>query len=196
MKKEGKERYGGQLGLHFISLFNLFITVDASAIYFVINFQEDFLALEVDGGYPVLTMDLGSGPQKIRNPKYVADDQWHKATVDRVGKTVRFTISEEDQNQQITEFPSEGYIQGPKSLFNVDRNSSKLYVGGIPPEEVKSPVRHTSFRGVIEDLVIGDEKVGLWNFKEGQSLNPAYERLASFQFEMRMILVNCIMKCV
>lgn len=134
------------------------------------------MAVEVERGYPVLTIDLGSGPQRITNDKYVVDNQWYKATVDRVGKTVRFTIASEDQFGNVQETSKDDYLQGSKSLFNVDRNSSKLYVGGLPPGQSRSPVRYSTFRGAIEDLTIGDEKVGLWNFKDAQNVAPANER--------------------
>jgi laminin alpha 3/5 len=157
-----------------------FRTADDGLIFYLGNEpgrkEEDFMTVEVDRGYPVLTIDLGSGPQRIMNDKYVADNQWYKATVDRSGKTVRFIIAEEDRRGQVEETVKEDYLQGSKSLFNVDRNSSKLYIGGLPPGVVRSPVRYSTYRGSIEDLVIGDEKVGLWNFKDAQNVAPALER--------------------
>lgn len=138
--------------------------------------EDDFMAIEIDRGYPILTMDLGSGPQRIPNEKYVADDQWYKATVKRAGKNVRFTISEEDSYGNVLETNKDEYLGGGKSLFNVNKNSSRLYVGGLPPGQARNPVKYSSFRGVVEDLKIGEEKVGLWNFKDSQNLQPAYER--------------------
>lgn len=41
---------------------------------------------------------------------------------------------------------------------------------------VRSPVRYSTYRGAIEELMIGDEKVGLWNFKNAQNVAPAMER--------------------
>lgn len=150
-----------------------FKTQDDGLIFYLGNEpgkkEEDFMSVEVDRGYPVLALDLGSGPQRIMNDKYVADNQWYKATVDRSGKTVRFTIAQEDSSGRMEETVKEDYLQGSKSLFNVDRNSSKLYVGGLPPGVVRSPVRYSTYRGAVEDLMIGDEKVGLWNFKYAQS---------------------------
>lgn len=134
------------------------------------------MAIEIDRGYPVLTMDLGSGPQRVTNGKYVADDQWYKATVHREGKNVHFTISEEDRYGNVQETTKEDYLGGSKSLFNVNKNSSRLYVGGLPPGQSRHPIKFSNYRGVIEDLQIGEEKVGLWNFKEAQNLNPAHLR--------------------
>ena len=45
---------------------------------------DDFLALELDRGYVRLTMSLGADASSFENNKvYVADDVWHKITVDR-----------------------------------------------------------------------------------------------------------------
>lgn len=131
------------------------------------------MAIEIDRGYPVLTMDLGSGPQRIPNERFVADNQWYKATVDRNGKQVKFIIAEEDSSGKIIETTKEDYLGGSKSLFNVNKNSSRLYVAGLPPGETRNPVKFSTFRGAVEELKIGDEKVGLWNFKDSQNLNPA-----------------------
>lgn len=71
------------------------------------------MSVEVDRGYAVLTLDLGSGPQRITNEKYVADNQWYKATVDRSGKTVRFTIAQ-DHNGRLEETVKEDYLTGKR----------------------------------------------------------------------------------
>lgn len=45
---------------------------------------DDFLALELDGGYVRCTMNLGAGPHTVEyNKLYVADDVWTKITVER-----------------------------------------------------------------------------------------------------------------
>jgi len=134
------------------------------------------MALEVENGYPVLTMDLGSGPQRIMNEKFVADDRWYKASVNRAGKTVKFVIEEEDQHGNSRETVKEDYLPGTKSLFNVDKNSSKLYLGGLPPGESGVPVKSSTYRGNVEELTIGGEKVGLWNFKDAENVAPALEK--------------------
>jgi laminin alpha 3/5 len=45
--------------------------------------SDDFLALQIENGYPILTIDLGSGAQKIISEKSVADDVWYQAIIDR-----------------------------------------------------------------------------------------------------------------
>jgi laminin alpha 3/5 len=41
------------------------------------------MALSIEGGYPVLTLDLGSGPQRIIGNRYVSDNKWRQLIVDR-----------------------------------------------------------------------------------------------------------------
>ena len=45
--------------------------------------SDDFLALEIENGYPVLVIDLGSGPERINSDKFVADNTWYQAVVER-----------------------------------------------------------------------------------------------------------------
>jgi laminin alpha 3/5 len=41
------------------------------------------MALEIENGYPILKIDLGSGAQSIASDKYVADDIWYQAIIER-----------------------------------------------------------------------------------------------------------------
>lgn len=41
------------------------------------------MALEVENGYLVLTVDVGNGPQRVINNKYVADNVWYQFIIDR-----------------------------------------------------------------------------------------------------------------
>lgn len=63
---------------------------------------------------------------------------------------------------------AEGDLLGPYSIFNLDCNQSKLFVGGYPPQfPIQKQVLRNSFDGEIEELVIGDIPISLWNFKDG-----------------------------
>lgn len=44
---------------------------------------DDFMAIELDEGYPKLTISLGAEPHSIINSAYVADNKWHKIYVKR-----------------------------------------------------------------------------------------------------------------
>ena len=47
--------------------------------------SDDFLALEIENGFPVLLIDLGSGKERINSDKFVADDVWYQAIIERYG---------------------------------------------------------------------------------------------------------------
>lgn len=139
--------------------------------------QKDFMALEIENGYPVLSVDLGYGPERVVSDKYVADGEWRQAIVDRVGNNVQLTIREEMDNGQEKLHQVNHTLPGPYSVFNVDKDS-RLFVGGYPPDfAIQNGVKYSSFEGEIEELKIGDDNIGLWNFVEAQSnTNGARER--------------------
>lgn len=143
------------------------------------NKNNDFMALEILNGYPILTLDLGNGPERITSEKYVADGDWYQAVVDRTGSNVKLIIREELQNKTVVDHVKEEVLVGANNVFNVDRNS-RLFVGGYPPPADFTPpedIHSSSFKGDIEDLRIGDEHVGLWNFVYGEDNNfAAYPR--------------------
>lgn len=136
------------------------------------NKRDDFMALEVENGYPILTIDLGDGPEKIISNKHIADGQWHQVIVERTGNNVKLIVrvEGEDESDQLHEV--EETLPGSHSIFNVDPENSKLFVGGYPPDfNIQEGVKYSSFEGQIEDFRIGDQEVGLWNFVDGQDNN-------------------------
>lgn len=144
------------------------------------NKRDDFMALEIENGYPILTIDLGDGPQKIISNKYVANGQWHQVIVERTGKDIKLIVREEiaDGKDQLHEVQEN--LPGEDTLFNVDPDNSKLFVGGYPPRpdyNIQEGLKYSSFEGQIEDLRIGEQEVGLWNFVDGHDNNDgALER--------------------
>jgi laminin alpha 3/5 len=42
------------------------------------------MALLIESGYPVLIVDLGSGPEKIIHNKFVSDNIWRQIIIDRL----------------------------------------------------------------------------------------------------------------
>lgn len=135
--------------------------------------NEDFMAVEIVNGYPILTMDVGNGPERITNEKYVADGNWYQAIVDRTGSNAKLIIREELENGTVVEHKKEQPLLGANNVFNVDRNS-RLFVGGLPPPADFTPphdIQSNAFEGEIEDLRIGDEHAGLWNFVFGLENN-------------------------
>lgn len=45
------------------------------------------MALLIESGYPVLIVDVGSGPEKIINNKFVSDNVWRQIIIDRLMST-------------------------------------------------------------------------------------------------------------
>ncbi|GFY37998.1 laminin-like protein epi-1 [Trichonephila inaurata madagascariensis] len=122
---------------------------------------DDYLALEVRGGYLVLVMDLGSGSQSIKHDTYVSDGKWHQVIVERTGKTCSLTVRSEDQNDAVVE----GFLPGTYSVFNLDQKVSKFFIGGIS-EKLSLPdtLENYHFDGCIEDVEFGETPIGLWDF--------------------------------
>ncbi|CAK9798131.1 Laminin subunit alpha [Anthophora quadrimaculata] len=146
----------------------------------------DFMALLIESGYPVLIIDLGSGPEKIINNKFVSDDVWRQIIVERTGRNVKLIVRE-DIGESKDRLYEKGYVlPGSYSIFNVDQEHSKLFVGGYPPSfNMQDAVTASSFEGEMEELVIGeDTPVSFWNFVDGENnQNIAMERNKLINFQ-------------
>ncbi|XP_031783644.1 laminin subunit alpha [Nasonia vitripennis] len=140
--------------------------------------KTDFMALSIEGGYPILTLDLGSGPQKIIGNRYVSDNVWRQLIVDRTGRNIKLIIVEDEGDGKGKNFITETSLPGSHSIFNLDPEKSKLFVGGFPPSfQVQEAVVSSSFDGEMEELMIGDVPVSFWNFVDAENnWKPAYER--------------------
>ncbi|XP_018320894.1 laminin subunit alpha [Agrilus planipennis] len=133
---------------------------------------DDYLALEIENGYPVLTLEIGNDPQRIISNKYVADDTWYQFIIDRTGHNAKLSIREEVAGGRDQIYTVEETLNGTMTIFNLDRNLSKLFVGGYPPQfPMQNQVRQNSFDGEMEELVIGDTPISLWNFNDGNENN-------------------------
>lgn len=139
----------------------------------------DYMALQIENGYPILTIDLGNGPDKIIGKKNVANGKWHQAIVERTGDKVKLIIREESEDGKEQLYEVDDNLSGdPNNIFDLSRENSKIFVGGLAPDfNVPEEVKYNTFQGEIEDLRVGDERVGLWNFVDGQNNNHgAHER--------------------
>lgn len=137
--------------------------------------RADFMAIEIENGYPVLIIDVGDGPERVINNKKVDDNKWYQAIVDRKGKDVTFTIREEDDFGNETLRQEKQTLAGEQTSFRLDENS-KLIVGGFSEIQVPDSIKQYSFEGEIEGLKIGDNDIGLWNFVDAENTNGAFER--------------------
>lgn len=132
--------------------------------------KQDYIALEIENGYPKLSVDFGDGPQKIISKKNVANGKWHQAVIERTGNNLKLIIREELEGGKDFPYVDEDRLSESANIFDLNRENSKLFVGGYPPDfNVQDDLKYSSFEGDIEDLRIGDERVGLWNFVDGQN---------------------------
>lgn len=139
--------------------------------------SDDFMTLEVRNGYLTLTTDLGSGPQPIVNDRFVADNVWYQAVVQRTGKSVQLTVRAEKEAGEAEVTTKEAVLPGTFSVFNLDQDLSKLFIGGYPTAaKIQPTVLYASFRGEVEEVMVGDTPVGLWNFVDAANVFGAIER--------------------
>ncbi|CAG9836790.1 unnamed protein product [Diabrotica balteata] len=133
---------------------------------------EDYMALIIQNGYPVLKFNIGNGNEQIINPKYVADNNWYQYIIERVGFNAKLSIREELQDGTENVITKEKSLSGPYTVFNLDEKNSKIFVGSIPNNyQVPDGLDSGSFDGEMEDIVIGNTPVSLWNFNYGYENN-------------------------
>ncbi|KHJ40535.1 laminin G domain protein [Trichuris suis] len=121
----------------------------------------DYLALEVKDGRARCIFDLGAGDASVTSNRVVSDNRWHKASVERVGKLLTLKVSTEGEPDDQTEI----FSHGSKSILNLNKNYSKLFIGGVPTSfELPKTIVNHRFNGQIEGLVLHGEPKGLWNF--------------------------------
>ncbi|KAK9871509.1 hypothetical protein WA026_012880 [Henosepilachna vigintioctopunctata] len=133
---------------------------------------DDYMALVIQNGYPVLKLDIGNGNEQVINNKYVSDNEWYQFKIIRTGNNAQLIIREQQDDGREVEYKGETILEGPLSIFNLDKTKSKLFVGGIPVNyNIQNAFEVNSFDGEIEELVIGDLPVSLWNFNNGYENN-------------------------
>ncbi|PSN46059.1 hypothetical protein C0J52_07673 [Blattella germanica] len=90
----------------------------------------------------------------------------------RTGKSVKLIIREEVEGGQEVKHESEKVLGGTSSIFNVDQELSKIFVGGWPAVfDIQDAVKYQSFEGQMEELLVGNTPVSLWNFVEAENSN-------------------------
>ncbi|CAG0898967.1 unnamed protein product [Cyprideis torosa] len=139
--------------------------------------SNDFLALEIESGFPVLTANLGDGLLRTAGEKFVANDQWYKIIAERNGRLLSLAVLEELPNKSRKTYYAGDPYPGQNIGLDLDKKTTTLHVGGFPPEAaVPKVVKFANFEGAIEELTINDSPVGLWNFKKAQNQRGALER--------------------
>lgn len=85
---------------------------------------------------------------------------------------IKLTIREEKPGGGDIVYTAEKRLEGTKIIFNLDKEKSKLCIGSCPDQfKMQEQIPLSPFEGDIEDLVIGDIPIGLWNFDEAYDNN-------------------------
>lgn len=98
----------------------------------------------------------------------------------RVGRNVKLSIRESLDNGTDKVHDKEAVLPGQHTIFNLDREKSKLYIGGVPSDAKLQGINFPAFEGQIEELMIGDTPVGLWNFVNAAKLKGARQRCINY----------------
>lgn len=98
----------------------------------------------------------------------------------RVGRNIKLIVREEEPGQKAKLYENFSMLPASYShtIFNLDKDKSKLFVGGMTPSFV-APETLTSnfFNGSMELLMINDELVSFWNFVDAENNgSPTNER--------------------
>ncbi|CAH1774180.1 unnamed protein product, partial [Owenia fusiformis] len=108
---------------------------------------QDYFAIAIVDGYPVLSFELGSGPATITARYRVDDGEEHTVIARRTGQ--RGTIEVDTVVLEVGE--SGGTLQ----MLNTKGN---IYIGGVPDFRVMTDSKfRTGFVGCISQLYVGEE---------------------------------------
>jgi laminin alpha 3/5 len=100
-------------------------------------------------------------------------------------------IREEVADGQERKHVNEIVLPGTSSILNLDQELSKLFVGGFPVYFGMQPeIKYQVFEGQIEELIIGETPVSLWNFVDAENNVGAIERYAVFLYMLLEISLN------
>lgn len=93
----------------------------------------------------------------------------------RTGKTVKLIIYEDVGKGSSSEekpYGKEIILSGNSSILNLDKDHSKLFLGGLPATfQAQDNIVEQSIEGRVEDLMLGSTFIGLWNFVEVSGTN-------------------------
>lgn len=137
----------------------------------------DYMCLELRRGRVVLVWDLGAGnPTTIEDTQNTYDQKWHQIIVERFGRLIRLKVLTDK-----VETVSQQIAPGSASVFNLDRDQSRIFIGGAPPNVQLSPtIKNRHFYGVISNVFLDNEPLGLWNAKESYNIQGDEQANESF----------------
>ncbi|KAJ8379008.1 hypothetical protein AAFF_G00232370 [Aldrovandia affinis] len=109
--------------------------------------QADYATLQLQGGRPSFTCNLGESPSTASHPEAINDGHWHTVRVDFGGKGVAVSVDGRESE------PAE--VKGNTLyLYHLD----KLYLGGVPPGYSGGNISTGthSVAGCVRDVALND----------------------------------------
>ncbi|RUS82429.1 hypothetical protein EGW08_009817 [Elysia chlorotica] len=123
--------------------------------------QKDYLAVELQDGFAVFTVNLGSGAAKVTSTRKLNDGKWHQIIAERIGKTAKLIVKSEGLDDDVTE----GTTKGTFTVLELNPITTRIVVGGVPDDfTIPQDLMTKPFEGVMEELTFDGEPLGLWNF--------------------------------
>uniref|UniRef100_A0AAR2JH09 EGF like, fibronectin type III and laminin G domains n=1 Tax=Pygocentrus nattereri TaxID=42514 RepID=A0AAR2JH09_PYGNA len=144
---------------------------DGTLLYSDDTASQDFLSINLVGGYVEFRFDCGSGPAIIRSEEPVSMNEWHEL---RVSRTAKNGILQVDEQR-----PVEGSAEG---AFTQIKCSSPLYIGGVPDYDATKSSAGVlrAFSGAIQKITLNDRAVAVATGQAGginvlNALHPCVE---------------------
>uniref|UniRef100_A0A0K2UE20 Laminin subunit alphalike [Acyrthosiphon pisum] n=1 Tax=Lepeophtheirus salmonis TaxID=72036 RepID=A0A0K2UE20_LEPSM len=145
---------------------------------------DDFMAVEVvNGGAIKTTIDMGAGEIEILSASTIDYGEWHHLELERLEHTITMTLKKDrsgaiDEDIIRSSLPLVDKFKRPfGSVFNLHPKYSKIFVGGFPNHAgIQDAVRETFMEGQIENLKIGNQDIGLWNYVDARNIRGARQR--------------------
>ncbi|KAL7836080.1 hypothetical protein AOLI_G00273640 [Acnodon oligacanthus] len=144
---------------------------DGTLLYSDDTASQDFLSINLVGGYVEFRFDCGSGSAVIRSEEPVSMNEWHEL---RVSRTAKNGILQVDEQR-----PVEGSSEG---AFTQIKCSSPLYIGGVPDYDATKSSAGVlrAFSGAIQKITLNDRAVAVATGQAGgvnvlNALHPCVE---------------------
>lgn len=98
-------------------------------------------------------------------------------------------------NSEEKAYTKEAILSGDSSILNLDKDHSKLFIGGLPATfHAQDNIVEQSLEGRVEDLKLGNTFVGLWNFVDlAGANNGSIERY--YKFVLKCYKFDIYIKC-
>ncbi|XP_063440155.1 laminin-like protein epi-1 isoform X2 [Mytilus trossulus] len=132
----------------------------------------DYMSVELRNGQTVFRFNLGAqeGPTEIVHPWDLSDGGWYNIIAERIGKVGTLTLRKENDLGNVDVEDVKGEAQGTFTVLELDPDTTKFYVGGVPYGVSLPPgIGFGSYQGIMEEVMWDERPMGLWNFVDGEN---------------------------